>query len=416
MPMTRKAAVLAVGLAVALVAGTAAVSRSEPEPTLGAASGFSPGGDFPLLSQEDLERDLEAAASTGARWVRVDFAWSNVERVPGAYDWSDVDRVTAAVDAVGMEVLALPAYTPEWARPPGCTSNKCAPREAADFARFVAEAARRYGPDKVLAWELWNEPNIPAFWKPAPDVEAYAKLLRTSAAALKQVRPDAMVLSAGLSPAFSDGTSVAPVEFVERLYALGALEQVDAVAVHPYSATSLPLTQGTERWNTFLQMEQVHDVMTEHGDGDKPVWGTEFGVATGNDPRATSERQQAAIVAQGLERLRDRTWPWFEVLLAYSLRDTADDPDDWQSGFGLLRHDGSRKPAFDTFARAMRQPLEQLPSSRSTALPRSSADVTAGATAWRRVSRRGRGLEVPGAPADRDADPLRATSPARWFA
>lgn len=368
---TRRVAVLAAVLVAALV-GAMAVrgSGQEDRPLLGATSGFSPGGGFPLLSPEELARDLEAAASTGARWMRVDFAWSNVERTRGQYDWTDLDRVTAAVDAVGMDVLALPAYTPAWARVPDCEGNKCAPADADEFARFVTAAVERYGPDLVSAWELWNEPNIPAFWKPAPDVEAYAELLQVSAAAVKAVRPDATVLSAGVAPAYTDGTSVAPVEFVERLYDLGVMSQVDAVAVHPYSGTSLPLAPGTAEWNTFLQMEQVRAVMVAHGDGDKGVWGTEFGVATGNDRRATSDEQQAAVVAQGLERLRDRTWPWLQVLLVYSLRDSADEPGDWQSGFGLLRHDGTPKPAFTAFTEAMARPVAPL--------PRASAEATAG--------------------------------------
>lgn len=362
MRRTRRVAVLAAALVAALLAGTAlTASGRDDRPTLATASGFSPGGDFPLLSPEELARDLEAAASTGARWMRIDFSWSRVERTRGRYDWTDLDRVTAAVDAAGMDVLALPAYTPDWARVPDCEGNKCAPADPDDFARFVTAAVERYGPDLVSAWELWNEPNIPSFWKPAPDVEAYAELLKASAAAVKAVRPDATVLSAGLSPARTDGTSIAPVEFVERLYELGVMSQVDAVAVHPYSGTALPLTPGTEEWNTFLQMEQVHAVMAAHGDGGKGVWGTEFGVATGNDRRATSEQQQAAVIAEGLERLRDRTWPWLEVLLVYSLRDTADDPDDWQSGFGLLRHDRMPKPAFAVFSEAMTRPLEPLP-------------------------------------------------------
>lgn len=331
-----------------------------PGPTpanVGSASGFSPGGAFPYLSEAALARDLDGIKASGATWVRVDFPWTTTEPSRGSYSWGNLDRVTAAAAARGIRVLALPAYSPAWARPAGCGTDKCPPADPADFARFVAAAAQRYGPDRVQAWELWNEPNIPSFWAPRPDTDAYAALLKVSAAALRAARPEAYILSAGLSPAYTDGTSVAPVDVVKRLYALGAMRDVDAVGIHPYSDRTLPLAPGTESWNTFLQMKTVHDVMTAHGDGAKQVWGTEFGVATGTSSKSTSEAQQAAIITQGYQRLADGSWPWLGTLFAYSLRDSADDVGDWQSNFGLQRSDGSPKPAYGAFSDVMRLPL-----------------------------------------------------------
>lgn len=324
--------------------------------SVGSMSGFSPGGDFPFLPDAQLAHDLDGVVATGATWVRVDFPWSTMEPTKGDHQWGNLDRVTAAAAARGLKVLALPAYSPAWARP-GCRTDKCPPADPADFAAFVAAAGRHFGPDRVQAWELWNEPNIAAFWAPKPDTAAYAVLLAKAAAALRAARPDAFILSAGLSPAYSDGTSVAPVDFVRRLYALGAMRHVDAVAIHPYSDKDLPLTSGTESWNTFLQMETVHNVMVANGDGAKQVWGTEFGVATGASSQSTSEAKQAAVIEQGFQRLGDGTWPWLGPLFAYSLRDSADDISNWQSNFGLLRHDGSPKPAYTSFKTAMKLPL-----------------------------------------------------------
>ncbi len=311
-------------------------STTSPTPTptpapavVGDVAGFSPGGDFPFLSGTQLDRDLAGIQATGAKWVRIDFPWSVMEPSPGVYDWTHVDRVVGAASARGLKVLALPAYTPAWARP-GCGTDKCPPADPDTFARFVAEAGRRFGPDRVQAWELWNEPNIPGFWAPKPNIDAYATLLAKGAAALKAARPGAYVVSAGLSPAYTDGTNVSPIDSVKRLYALGAMRNVDAVGIHPYSAKALPLTAGTESWNTFLQMSVVHDVMVANGYGDKQVWGTEFGVATGTSAQSTTEEQQAAIITQGYSRLADGTWPWLGMLFAYSLRDHANNISDWQ--------------------------------------------------------------------------------------
>jgi hypothetical protein len=207
--------------------------------------------------------------------------------------------VVEAAEARDIDVLGLVAYSPQWARP-GCATDKCPPDDPDDYARFAAAAAARYGPDRVAAWELWNEPNLRGFWATGPDPDAYARLLMPAVAAVREVRPDALLVSAGLSPAVSDGTDVAPVDFVERLYELDALQGVDVVGVHPYSAKALPLARGTEEWNTFLQMQQVHEVMSAHGDGHKQVWGTEFGVATGDDRRSATVDHQAQVVEQAL--------------------------------------------------------------------------------------------------------------------
>jgi hypothetical protein len=350
---------ICVALAVCLAGAGLALRdlHRPPSALLGERAGFSPGGEFPFLPGAQLDADLEAMARSGTSWLRVDFPWTSIERQRGVYDWEGLDRVTAAAADAGLRVLALPAYTPAWARPPGCDTDKCPPRSPDDYAAFVAAAAQRFGPERVQAWELWNEPNIPAFWRPAPDVRSYAELLSRSAARLKAVRPKAYVLSGGLSPAVSDGTSIAPVTFLQQLYGTGALAQVDAVAVHPYTGGALPLEPGTGGYNTFLQLEQVREVMVRHGDAHKPVWGTEFGIATGTDPRGTNEARQALVVEQGFAHLRSGRWPWLQALFAYSLRDSADDQANWQANFGLLRHDGSPKPAFHVLSRLARQPL-----------------------------------------------------------
>lgn len=322
---------------------------------VGQNAGFSPGGHLHNLSPSELRADFAAVRDSGATWVRVDFSWSRVEQEEGVYDWADLERVVATAVDHDLRVLALLTYSPEWARPE-CDTDKCPPEDPEPFAAFAAAAARHFSPDDVQAWEIWNEPNISAFWSPEPDVNRYAELLTKTVDAVREANSDAFVVSAGLSPAYSDGVDIAPLDFVEALYELDAMDGVDAVGIHPYSSTSLPLAEGTEEWNTFLQMQELHVLMAEHGDGDKQVWATEFGVATGEDRRATTEERQTEIVEQGFQHFADGTWPWLGMMFAYSVRDTADDPEDWQSGFGLLRHDGTPKPAYDALRRVLEQP------------------------------------------------------------
>jgi hypothetical protein len=356
-PAGRAAAAL---LAAVLLLACGGLLLHERVPRVGAQTGVSVGGGFTQLPQEEVERDLDAVRASGAAWVRLDVNWALVEQERGERRWADVDRVVAAAAERDLSVLGLLAYTPAWARP-DCPSDKCPPQAAGEFAAFARAAAARYSTRQIAAWEVWNEPNIPSFWAPAPDVERYGRLLQLTARAVRQERPGATIVSAGLAPAAGDGDGIAPVEYLERLYRTGAMAAVDAVGWHPYSAKALPLEPGTEAWNTFLQMEQARRVMTANGDADATVWATEFGVSTGDDERAVSPDRQAAVLRQGLEVLATRRWPWLEVLLVYTLRDAAESPD-WQAGFGVLTHDGGRKPGFDVLqdlaGRRWRPPAE----------------------------------------------------------
>src|SRR5439155_16083437 len=91
----------------------------------------------------------------------------------------------------------------------------------------------------VAAWEVWNEPNIAAFWSPKPDPVLYARLLAAAAAAIRETDPHALVLSGGLATASdrSNGRTIAPETFLAALYRRGVRHTFDAVAVHPYAYT-----------------------------------------------------------------------------------------------------------------------------------------------------------------------------------
>jgi hypothetical protein len=81
--------------------------------------------------------------------------------------------------------------------------------------------------------------------------------------------------------------------------------------------------------------------MDAHGDRDKALWGTEIGAATGGT-YAVSEAEQATLVEQMHAHWRQirATGPLFY----YTLEDFGGD--DREHHFGLLRADGSAKPAY----------------------------------------------------------------------
>ena len=313
----------------------------------GSGAGFAPGAGLAWASDADRARELDFVASTGASWLRLDFDWSSIERTRGTFNWSVIDRAVNEALARNLTVLALPTYTPAWARPAG-TTDKAPPTDPANYARFVAEAARHFGA-RVKVWEIWNEPNIAPFWQPRPDAAAYTRLLQAAYPAIKAVDPAATVISGGLSPATDagDGSQISPLTFLRRLYTAGGGASLDAVGMHPYSYPARPMDPTTASWNTFYRLPLVHDLMTEFGDGAKRIWSTEFGAPTGSSSQAVTEATQAQILAEAYDAITQ--WSWAGPLLWYAPRDAGIDPSDREQNFGLLRRDFTPKLAAEAF-------------------------------------------------------------------
>lgn len=334
---------------------------AEPAPV--DAAGFSQGHTLLGLPLAQLRVDLDGMAATGARWLRMDFDWSYVQRVgPGSYDWSSIDVVVREAQARGLEVLALLAFTPEWARPAGAP-DKHPPLDPDRFAVYASEAAKRYAPLGVHTWEIWNEPNVSDFWAPRPDPEGYAALLERAAAAIRAVDSSATVVSGGLAPATdrSDGTQIRDRTFLARLYDAGAGGSFDAVGLHAYSFPALP-TEPLD-WSSFATAPLLHTVMAEHGDGAKKVWVTEMGAPTGGARRMTEEGQAETV------RLAYDAWTkqaFAGPLIWFSWRDEGPDRTDQAQTFGLVRNDGSAKPALTAFVEEM-QALRRAASGRTAA-------------------------------------------------
>jgi polysaccharide biosynthesis protein PslG len=350
----RQRPLLVVAVVSVLVGGAVAVIawRETAEPTVGDRSGIAPTSRMLLRgSDADLERDLDLVADSGVKWLRFDFEWWSAEPEQGRFDWSQIDRVVREATRRDLQILGTLAYTPEWARPAGAVDDKAPPERAETFAAFAAAAVRRYAPQGVRHWEVWNEPNIVQFWKPLPDPEAYAELLVAASAAIKAEDPDATVVSAGLAPAAdrSDGKYIAPRTFLERLYAAGAGPSFDAVGMHPYA-----FPYGVDRvaeWNQFQTMPETYDVMVRHGDAAKQIWATEFGAPTGTAEAAVTATEQAAMVRAAWAKWTG--WAFTGPMFWYALRDVGTDEADVEDNFGLVHLDFSPKPAAEVFREVM---------------------------------------------------------------
>src|SRR5204863_5982304 len=95
---------------------------------------------------------------------------------------------------------------------------------------------------KVQAYELFNEPNLKWEWNTniaggdgMPSPRGYARILQLGYQAIKEVDPDALVISGGLSSAGGGGPeAIGDLDFIRRLHDAGARRYFDGLRSHPY--------------------------------------------------------------------------------------------------------------------------------------------------------------------------------------
>jgi polysaccharide biosynthesis protein PslG len=313
--------------------------------------GVSNGGGFEWLPAGKRNRSYNVMRRAGADWHRIDIKWSVVDRCNGTYDWSVYDDDIREATRRGLKTLATLAYSPRCRRP-AAWSDKWGPdsvRRRAAFAAFARATARRYR-GRISAYELWNEPNLEIFWRPAPDVADYVALVKWAYARIKAVDPNAVVLAGATAPAPDRSRRIDEVTFIRRAYELGIAGSFDAWSHHPYTAPSR--ASGTHRENSWFQMccgtPSIRSTMDANGDAGKQIWGTEYGAPTNR----VSLAEQAAQI-----RVAYRVWglyPWAGVLFAYTLRDNTGFAGD---SYGLLRANWRQKPAFSAYEAAAAGPL-----------------------------------------------------------
>jgi hypothetical protein len=154
-----------------------------------------------LYPSDDVGRALTLLAACGATLLRV----------TASDDFAYFDGLFPAASAHSMRVIVISEYA---AQP--VDVNAYATRAAAFHRRYAA-----YDP----IWELWNEPNLQAYWGAPPNVATYSALAVPAARALRD---------AGASLVLSGGTSGVDVDWIAALRAHGVFDVATGCAVHSY--------------------------------------------------------------------------------------------------------------------------------------------------------------------------------------
>ena len=237
--------------------GAALALLALPAFSAGAAATNNPYGACAHVTRgEPPARTCALMRQAGLGWVRSDFDWRTLERRPGEWDFAPFDAVVAACEANGVQLLPILGYSVPWAHP--------AHDHLDAWGAYVRRVVTHYG-RRLPVLEVWNEENIPGFWKD-PNPTNYLAVLRRTYEVAKAHDPSLRI-------AFG-GTAGVPFDFIEEVYRLGGAKFFDIMNIHPYSHPRAP--EGAMDAN----IERLRDLMARYGDAEKPLWITEVGWPT----------------------------------------------------------------------------------------------------------------------------------------
>ncbi len=359
----------AVAATVAALGGVALANA--PAPERGAAD--PPELAVGVVPQRPLEPgEGLAMRRAGIGWTRVWLSWAGAEQTKGKYDWGRSDELIGAASGEGLSVLPMLFGSPQWAaqrdRHPcwghGCIPFAPASSETRDaFAQFAGAAARRYGPSgafwaqhpavpyrPIRVWQVWNEQNMNAFFRPRADAEAYAALVAPAAEQIHDQDPEAQVLLGGMFGPRNRRGLVATTRFLADLYGEPQVAgSFDAVAIHPYSGSALGALQ---------QVRRVRRTIHRHGSGES-IWVTEIGWASGGRrglDLVKDRRRQARLLRRMFSRFVSKHESWdLGGAFWYAWRDTERGMAvcGWCARAGLISRSGRPKPAYRMLRRVL---------------------------------------------------------------
>lgn len=345
---------LALFLTLTAVLTTATLSAQSDSPV-------SPFGVIESYEAADQAGDLNIS------WTRMQFHWGELQpnnadewEVTSSTEGEDSETVYDQIDAeirAKREVTGLLIGIPDWARdeddlPQGLWLPHDDPNNL--WANFVRETVTRYD-GRITHWTIWNEPDIDHTelahtWD--GDVDDFAQLQRVAYLVAKEANPDAVIHL----PAFTYWAdfNAGREQYMARL--LDSIMADPEAADHNYYfdvATAHIYFQPNQIYDLLQLFQQI---MADRG-LEKPIWLAETNappfddqywrvenptLTVGIDEQANFIPQAlAAAMAAGAERIA-----------LFKLKDTESDKLANPEPFGLLRRDGSRRPAFYAYRTA----------------------------------------------------------------
>jgi hypothetical protein len=329
---------------------TLTVAGQGNEPQSGESSDEQPDHRFGIV---EAFWEADEAAELGVGWDRILFYWNEIQPT-GPDDWNTLHVLEEWLDDARAEdrlVMGLLKNTPAWATDAepfsGIPRGLYLPIDDPEnlWAGYVRKVVNYYAPLGVHHWIVWNEPEIEVGvygHEFSGSTRDYYQLLKVAYQVAKEEDPEAVIHLAGWSywhdPAWLGqflGVATADPEGAANNYFF------DIITLHIYFRVETVEELIQETW----AIQRRYGVQ-------KPIWINETNASPNLDPLWPVERpnfqvdldQQAWFIVQahalgfGANATSIGIYKLLDILL----------PPGGES-FGILRPDGSRRPAFDAY-------------------------------------------------------------------
>jgi hypothetical protein len=246
---------------------------------------------------ECLDRDMfdparcyDALAAAGVKHARCQTGWCKCEREKGVYTFEWLDAIVDNLLARGVKPWFNVGFGNKIYMPDayGEAAVGHVPLYYGDetlqaWKNFVAALAERFK-GRVTHWEIWNEPELPQFWRPVePSSQDYLKLAQMTSSIIRDKCADAKIGASSYA-----ARSRHALELIE----LGVAEWIDFHCIHAYKI--VPEVDFLDAVSDFRAK------LDANGGGHVEIWQGEAGFASHFPPNhwlkptvMDSERNQA---------------------------------------------------------------------------------------------------------------------------
>ena len=317
----------------------------------------------------DGDSGIRSAANLGVGWIKQQIDWNSIEYTRGLYRWGELDHLVAEAQERGLKIMFSVARGPGFSRPEPVEEDG-PPSDFTIFRDFMHALSTRYK-GRVAAYELWNEPNLKREWR-GFDLSAakFVEFVRAGAEGVRAGDPGAIIISGAPAVTGIDDkiNAIDDRLFLREMIAAGVGDVVDAIGVHPYGAGNPPderaadaahVRSGYNNHPSFFFLDTLEDyrkILIE-ANIDKPLWVTEFGWPSienfgkvdtlGWDyARDVTEADQAAYLLRAIALRRERVWIGPLIIWNLNIAPLLG-AERSESAYGLLRPDGSERPAYE---------------------------------------------------------------------
>jgi polysaccharide biosynthesis protein PslG len=292
-------------------------------PAAGRASDFTLGVGTHVFGQ-DPARNMRALKKSGATSFRDDLLWDFVETHKGSLVIPPVlDSYLSLGAKQQTDALLILDYGNKFydnGAKPVFGSSLAAYRRYAKFS-----SSRLAG--KAKTFEIWNEWNH----KDPKTPEAYFAFVKAVVPGIRAVNKDAILLAGAANEK----------GWIEALVALGVLNYVDGISIHPY--IQCEPDKSPEAWLRFVA-DLSNRARGANGGKAVPLYITEMGWPSNTGACGTAPEMVAQYLGRAL--LLVRTLPEVKGFWWYDLLNDGKLADEMEQNFGLLTIDYLEKPAF----------------------------------------------------------------------